>query len=437
VGAERSVNRSVLQSNRIQRKVIICVQQTTVGDSSMTKREALGIIFLVSGWRAVLFLIAHLSQFFIAGKQEFTYPGTFLDAANNWWHSWGNFDGVHYHRILTDGYLNSASIQAFFPGYPLAARLLTPVLEDPFLILMITSHVFLLLFVLSWFWFAKTVYSSTVAWKSLLVVLLFPTSFYLGATYSESLFLLAVTLTFAAAWKGQYFWGALAAAVASATRVVGAFAAPALWLDSVLESRKLRERTSHQQLRALLKLSPSDWLKHLRTELRTTLLIALSATGLLAYMLYLHVHFGDPLLFLHVQSSFGAGRSDELILLPQVIWRQLKILATTTLDWRWFVYLEDLAFTLGALALLIIGYFRSRKLQLSWIVFSLGALLLPPLTGILSSMPRYVLVIFPLYLLIAEWLERQPKLIQIGYFAVSTLLLILNTMLFIQGHWVA
>jgi hypothetical protein len=403
----------------------------------MTKREVLSIISIVTLWRVFLFLVAHAAQFFISGKQEFTYPGTYLNQANNWWHSWGNFDGVHYHRILTDGYLNSASIQAFFPGYPLVARIFSPLSSDPFIVLMLTSHLFLVVLALVWYWFVKQVYSARIAKKSLVVLLLFPTSFYLGATYSESLFLTAALVTFAAAWKAQYHWAAVGAIVASATRIVGVFATPALLIDSVVHHQKVRSLTPHHQLLSILKLSLGNWLAFLRSQWLTVALISASASGLIGYMTYLLLNFNDPLLFLSVQSSFGAGRSDDLILLPQVIWRQLKILATTTLDWRWFVYLEDLVFTLGALALLVIGYFNSKKLQLSWIIFSLGALLLPPLTGILSSMPRYVLVIFPMYLLIAEWLDAQPKLLQIAYFALSLVLLILNTMLFIQGHWVA
>lgn len=403
----------------------------------MTKREVISIALFVSLWRALLFAVAYLAQFFIAGKREFTYPGTYLDQANNWWYSWGNFDGVHYHRIFSDGYLNSASIQAFFPGYPLVARLFAPFFDSPFVALMFTSHLFLLALAFICYWFVKNVYSSRIAAKSFVVMLLFPTSFYLGAAYSESLFMSAIILAFAMAWKGKYVWSSLSAGVASATRIVGIFATPALIIDSVLATHKLRNKTPHQQLLSLLKFKLSDWRKYLLSHWKTVFILSFSAAGLIAYMTFLLINFDDPLLFLHVQSSFGAGRSENLILLPQVLWRQVKILTTVQIDWRWFVYLEDLVFTLGALALLAFGYFKSKKLQLSWIIFSIGALLLPPLTGILSSMPRYVLVIFPLYLLIAEWLDSRSKVVQIVYFAVSALVLILNTMLFIQGHWVA
>ena len=48
-----------------------------------------------------------------------------------------------------------------------------------------------------------------------------PYSFYFGSVYTEAMFVLFIALFFYAAAKKKYLWAGLAAAFASATRIVG------------------------------------------------------------------------------------------------------------------------------------------------------------------------------------------------------------------------
>jgi len=49
-------------------------------------------------------------------------------------------------------------------------------------------------------------------------------------------------------------------------------------------------------------------------------------------------------------------------------------------------------------------------------------------------MPRYVAVIFPLYLILSKIKNKKVK---ICLLIVSTILLIINTALFLRGSWIA
>jgi hypothetical protein len=151
-------------------------------------------------------------------------------------------------------------------------------------------------------------------------------------------------------------------------------------------------------------------------------------------MFFLYLNFHDPLYFVHVQSEFGAGRQETIILYPQVVWRYIKILLTARpFDLRYFAYVQEfVAGTLGLVGLLV----AVRKVRPSYSVFALSAFLLPTLTGTFSSMSRYLLICFPLYFLLTFLVQKWPKL-GIVWMAVSTLLLVINTVLFIQGYWVA
>lgn len=314
---------------------------------------------------------------------------------------WGYFDGVHYLRLVESGYVDTGT-QAFFPLYPLLTSLISQLTG---------LNAYISGLILSW---TSLTLSLLVLWdlypkqKNLqtICLLLFPTSFFLLGIYTESLFLLLSLGFFLSLKKERYVLASVLAGLASATRLVGIFLALALAISLYRRYRLTR-------------------------PIYSLCLLAISITGLLLYCLYLYTNFGDPLMFLHVQSLFGASRSDgELILLPQVLYRYLKMI--TTVDPTSFAYqriwLELITF-LGA----IWFWYRNLKNQSKEInLYVIASLLLPTLTGTLSSLPRYILVLVPF--LIPQNHNR------ISFFILSTfnfLLLIYLFSHFAHGTFVA
>jgi hypothetical protein len=162
-------------------------------------------------------------------------------------------------------------------------------------------------------------------------------------------------------------------------------------------------------------------------------LVLLSVSGVLGYMYFLYHRFGDPLMFIHVQSLFSNGRSDgEIILLPQVIFRYLKILVLNSPTT--FAYYRSL-FELLAFAISLVALFVYRKkLEISTLVFILAAIILPSLSGTLSSFPRYVLAVVPLFVVISASLSHQ----KIWFISlVQYAILIVTVALFVQGIFIA
>jgi len=151
-------------------------------------------------------------------------------------------------------------------------------------------------------------------------------------------------------------------------------------------------------------------------------------------MIYLAKMFGDPLYFLHVQSEFGAGRTEGFVIYPQVLWRSIRILLTLDpLTLRYYtVVLEFIAGSFGLLGLM----FAVLKIRLSYVIFALGAFLMPTFTGTFSSMPRYILICFPLYLLLIMYTENRPRLRSI-VLVLCGLTAAVNTVIFIQGYWLS
>lgn len=386
-------------------------------------------IFIV--WRIGLFAVSALAILFITDfGARFPYYNTVLEPTKlpAWVWGFGNFDGVHYLRIAQDSYSAQYS-QAFFPLYPLLIRMFTEVnillpkdpnldtriFVDPsfFYSGLILSNLVLLV---ALYFFYKLVildYKKEIGLKSIILLLVFPTAFYFGSIYTESLFLLLTVGFFYLIRKQNFIAAGVLAALASATRIFGLL----LLLVFIVE---LYFKVKNRQIL-------------LKSEQFTKALIGilLAPMGTLLYMLYLRFEFDNPLYFLTSQPLFGAERSNEIILLPQVLFRYIKIFLTVSpTSLPFFNAFLEFSFTLIALGLLFVSF---KKIRFSYFIFTFGSLLLPTLTGTLSSMPRYSLMLFLMLPFLVKFSGRHFKLVVVLFIILQIILV----GLFTRGYWVA
>lgn len=372
--------------------------------------------YLMLIWLVGLLLLDFVAPQILPYKPSFPYVNTILVP----WgpkalYSWANFDGVHYLTIVAKGYFGTGAIQAFFPLYPLLVGLVANVFGNP-----ITSGILISLtsLTVALYYLHKLViidHSSVIAKRTIWLILLFPTAFFFSALYTESLFFMLSVLCFYFVRQQRFFWAAVFAGLASATRITGIILLPAILIE----------------MYAYYQTKPK--LFHFSLLGKLIGYITIAGSGLMGFMLYLAKVFHDPLLFLHVQSSFGAGRqTDRLILLPQVFWRYAKMLVTVEPhSWLYFTVVSEFVAAVGFLVLAIMAF---KKTRLSYAVYALLSYLIPTLTGTFTSLPRYVLIIFPLFLVLAQNLKGFNFKV---FCLLSGILLCINTILFIQGYWVA
>lgn len=377
----------------------------------MTRKQIGAISGLFLLWRGVLFVVSSLADRILSYSPSFPYATTLLPSFGfpRWLYSFANFDGVHYLTIANEGYLRTNFIQAFFPLFPYVilhgVHITIPTLNLLATGLLVANLAFLG-FLLIGFTYVEQKYTTRIAWRFILAVLLFPWSIFLASLYTESLFLLLMMTAFWFAGKKKWFAASIITILLSATRIVGVAMVPALWIE-------------------LWRSGDRNWKNYCT--------VAFGSLGLLLYMGYLFVHFGDPLYFLHVQAAFGAGRSNSITLYPQVVFRSLKIVLTTAKDLRYVTYLEEfLAGTIGVFAILL----PWKKVPAGIVFFALATALIPTISGSFLSMGRFLLPCLPIYLLIAFLASRHPRLGLLWY-AISASVLILNSILFLQGYWVA
>lgn len=186
-------------------------------------------IFLWS--RAAIWVVAVIAVVFIDGASErgaeWDAPrlhelGTMIDV-------WARWDSNWFLKIAEDGYSWPSSTPAFFPLYPLFVAALGfvffghPLLAGVVVSLVAGSAAFALLYRLT---VAKL--GVEAARRVVLFLALAPTSFFFGAVYSESLFLLLAVATFLTAEKGSFWKAGGLAGLALLTRSAGIALLPAL-----------------------------------------------------------------------------------------------------------------------------------------------------------------------------------------------------------------
>ncbi|MDH5533416.1 MAG: hypothetical protein OEX81_03250 [Candidatus Pacebacteria bacterium] len=398
---------------------------------SKSEFKKLAGIFIV--WRSFLFLIGYFANNILTYLPSFPYAKRLATyGLPQWLYSWANFDGVHYLTIINKGYFGTGLIQAFFPLFPLSIKYLD-FINNSLITGLIISNILTFFLIISFYMFSK-VFFKEKKWLTLFVLLTFPTSFFFGSFYTESLFLILVLQTFIFAEKKKWIWAGILIALASATKIVGILLVPALLIEYFLKDKNIFEIINLSKN----KKSRNTFIKSIKERFtkntpRHVLFIFIGSLGLLAYMNYLWLKFDDPIYFFHVQSEFGGGRQESIILYPQVVYRYLKILITARpFDLKYFAYVQE--FIAGTIGLLLL-FISSKKIKLSHLFFVLGAFFVPTLTGTFSSMPRYILVCWPIFFVIADLLKNNK--IKYLYFSFSLVFLIINTILFIQGYWVA
>lgn len=328
-------------------------------------------------------------------------------------YSWANFDGVHYWSIASVGYKQFE--QAFFPLYPILIKTLESLLKINTVVSgLLISHATFLLASIFLYKLIKIDYTENVALWTVVFLMFSPVSFYFGSVYTESLFLLLCILSFYLLKCRQVFWSGLFGLLASATRIVGVFLLPFLLTEYWQKNNK-------------------D-IKNKRKILKFDLLwLMLVPVGLVLYMIWLQYTYQDALYFFHAQPLFGANRSiNGLILPPQVAFRYLKIFFTASFNYQYVIAVYEFLATVCAYIILFLGF---KKIRLSYFLFSLSLLTVPILTGTLLSMPRFIITVFPLFLIIP--LIFQSKFKRVVVLVVFMLFLFFSTMFFTRGYWIA
>jgi hypothetical protein len=286
-----------------------------------------------------------------------------------------------------------------------------------------------------------------------------PMAFFLSADYSESLYLALSIGVFLQARRGRWMWVGVLGGLAAATRSTGVLLLlPALAIY-LLGPRTDRQADSPLPIRAHAHTALAGiaaWLRRMLTpryELRADVLwLALIPAGLAAFMTWFWLAGGEPMAPFHAQALWGRQFAGPFV----ASWdaaraafegaRQILSGQSTHLYFPLEGKSADveagyniMLFVFFALAVpLSIGVLR--RLPLAYGLYTIAALALPlsyPVsTQPLMSIPRFILVLFPLNMWLAGYLCTRRRA-EIAVLAISALALVFFTAQFSTWHWVA
>lgn len=351
------------------------------------------VLAAFSLWRILLFVPTHLAPYFFEKQKDFIGP-----------YPWANFDGEHYLSIAKMGYANGE--QAFFPLYPILIQLLGGGFWAGFII----SNLAFLVALVGLYKLLKLDFSEKIAKLSVILLLIFPGNFFFGSVYTESLFLCLVVWSLYSYRCNNFLLSGIIGMFASATRVVGIILLPILVFDLLV--KKIKLNFSHLSL-------------------------LFQPLGLISYIYYSLITWNDPIKFFTVASGFGEQRSSSLILLPQVFYRYfVKIIPNLSWDYFPVVFttLMEIGVAIMVIWLIVYGF---KRIPITYSLLTALVYLIPTLSGSFSSLPRYIIVSFPIYILIAKFFNSSN--IAVKTIILITLILIscIMQMLFVQGFFVS
>jgi hypothetical protein len=342
------------------------------------------------------------------------------------------FDASWYLEIARFGY-QLPDQAAFFPLYPGLMALISPFTGSPLVGGIVISSACSLAGMYLLYRLTELDFGWRAARTAIWIVACFPVAFCLSAVYTEGLFLLLSVGAVYAARLGRWPSAAVCAALAATTRSAGILLIAPLAVLYLYGPRADRAPDRHAAGRRP------------RYRLRPDAALLLAApAGLLAYMGYLAVALGNPL------AAFNAQAGWERIFAPFAgialgAWEAisgLADLAPSLADGTLWNVHADPAGRLAMLNLVLFGFLAlgcwltieaGRRLPLGYLTYAITSLALPlsvPAAGEpLMSLPRFLLVAFPLWIALALWtLERRRALR--GVLAGSIALLVLGTTLF-------
>lgn len=339
---------------------------------------------------SILFVVTVTSVLIITGnqlpaRQAAIYPYQRVTQATAPLHPLLVFDSEHYYNIAAYGYQSYPMNQAFFPLYPLLVRGLSYITSTHIAMLVISAICIPLSAIFLFLWARVELRlrgygNNRTPFRMLLLIAIFPTSFFLVMGYNESLFIFlsAASLYF---YRTDRPWLAgIFAAFSTATRVQGCMIVLVFLLEYLL-AKQWYDR---------YKLIP----------------LLMAPLGIVAFMAYQWQVFGNPVAFVTAQHLWGKFSDNYLY-----------SIASSISPSYIFFYIPILAFML---------YLTYKKLGAVWLTYCVAPFLLCIVSGSLVSINRYALSAFPLFLALAIYLPTIKQPLQIGLIFTCVIGLLMN-----------
>lgn len=361
------------------------------------------ILLIVLFWLIIVnvFGFATLNRFNLNSDTAYTWitPESF-PAGQSWdiVNMHNRWDTYWYLDIVKNGYYlkndNTLSNVVFFPLYPFLIKIIGTVLLSNYVLAGWVISVVALFAACAFFYkLVREFHPDINPEMPIVLMLIFPTAFFLNIVYTEALFLFFTIAVFYYAFKKNFYAAGAFALLGALTHSNGIFLAlPIFW--EIWRTRGWRSIFT-------AKILP----------------VFFAPIGALAFLFYDYLKFHDLFLFFRIESAWGRSFS--------VNWDHFSLFSHPSVVNMGI----DIAFTVFILAAIWLVY---KKLSALYAVFISLTVLSALTSGTLMSIGRYSLVLFPVFILLAK---IKNKTFQQTWIFTSALFLALDIILLVNNYW--
>lgn len=386
------------------------------------KKNKQEIIFLILAVKVFIFLLIFLAYSLLPFGTKFYYPNftypihapiTLATAYQTW-------DAQHYLFLSEKGYAKNIDSNAFSPLLPLLIHTVSLVTRNSFIAGLLVANIFSIIGMYLFYAFTEKIYTKKIAYRSLLFLLAFPTSFYFSLIYTESLFLFLVILFFLFLQQKKILFASISAFFLPMTRIIGTIIIIPFTFSYILE---YHAHTVYDELSVIAK-------SFFRKK---TLFLLSPFIGLGIVMCVFYITTGSFFTQFTAQENFISQYSFFSIFNPLFF---LKALFTFPLHLHGFTdSLLDRIFFLLFLTFLPLLW---KRVSLVLFIYTVTFGLLPVLSGSFMSYMRYLVILFPLFIGLGMLsLEKKYEKFTFPFLFVSIALQTLFVIMHSLNYWVS
>lgn len=345
-------------------------------------------------------------------------PSTLSESSNNagiFLASWVRWDTTCYISIAELGYQANLTTTVWPPVYPMLIRLFMFITPPSILAALLISSLATWLAFLVLYLLISTEHNEKTARNTITLMAIFPVSFFLVAGYTESLFIALACGSLLCARRQHWCWAGLLAAGATLTRNQG-LVLPLVFLWEAFQQNR----------------EQSD--KHLKNLFQIIVACSLPIFAFGAFAIYVRFVLGADWPWQTLSSYW-----DQHWGFPWqgIIGNTARLAALTSFDRFFWVPSTILDLIFAILAPLILAFNR-RGTRSTFMIFAWLLLLtsLMKLGGgdILISFSRYLIPVFPFFLILSPLVEKRK--VWLGIFAIGLTLQGFLLAMFYIWSWV-
>ena len=356
------------------------------------------ILFLVVATKAMIFFSGFIGCiFFNAQEPSLDF---FIHMFNRW-------DSSHYIEIARNWYPDTGEnriLIVFLPLYPLLIRLLTFDFSYVNLVALIISNTAFLIGAIYLYKLVRLDYGDDDAFRSVLYFSIFPTAYFFCAIYTESLFILFVLSSFYYARNSKWMFAGILGMLASLTRIFGIVLFPALIIE-YLNQKKWK-------------------VGEIKSDVMSLFIIP-AGSGI--YLLLNYIVFNDFLAFIRIQKENWFQSFSNPV--------KTIINSYGTISWATFpdvitIGYAQIVFSILGIAVIVWSVFNLRP---SDSFYSFITWFIATSTSFAISIPRFVLMIFPVFIFLS--IMGRKELANYLILLFCSILLTIFTIWFSMGRW--